>query len=456
MMRKSARCAKPDEERQMATILIKDALIVTMNGKRQVIEGDILIENDRIKQIGRTQGPADRIISAKGQVAIPGLVQGHVHLCQTLFRGQADDLALLDWLEQRIWPLEGAHDPESLYYSVLLGIGELFRGGTTAVIDMGTVHHTGAVFQAIADAGLRAVSGKCLMDWGEAVPASLRESTSPALQESVDLLEKWHNRENGRIKYAFTPRFAISCSEDLLCQVRELSCRYQVLVHTHAAENRVETALVRQERKMRNVVYFEHLGLAGPDLILAHCIWLNREELAILQKRQVKVVHCPSSNLKLGSGIARVSPMLGRGIPVSLGADGAPCNNNLDQFTEMRTAALIQKVRYGPQALPARQVFTMATLGGAQAMGLATEIGSLEVGKKADLALVDLRKLHCTPSAGDIYAQLVYQAYSSDVTLTMVDGRIVYEKGRLTTIRAREVIKQVNKLLPRVYQRAGI
>jgi 5-methylthioadenosine/S-adenosylhomocysteine deaminase len=441
----------------MASVLIKNAFIVTMNPERALVTGNLYIENDRIKAIGNIEKTADQVIDAGGQVVIPGLIQTHVHLCQTLFRGQADDLELLDWLKLRIWPLEGAHDPESVYYSALLGIGELFRGGTTAIIDMETVHHTEAAFEAIAEAGIRAISGKCMMDRNEGVPDSLLEKTEASLSESVALLEKWHGKCDGRLSYAFTPRFAVSCSEDLLKRVGELARKYQVKIHTHASENKGEIALVEQQHHMRNVQYFEHLGLANGDLILAHCIWLDDQEMALIQRNNVKVVHCPSSNLKLASGIAPIPEMIDRGIRVGLGADGAPCNNNLDQFTEMRAAALIQKPPHGPTAMPAWRVFEMATLNGAEVMSLSNDIGSLEPGKKADLVMIDLRKIHCMPFTGsNIYAQLVYQAKSSDVTLTMVDGRIVFKDGRLTTIDEQDVMGKADRIIRRVHSRAGL
>jgi 5-methylthioadenosine/S-adenosylhomocysteine deaminase len=441
----------------MASVLIKNAFIVTMNPERALVTGNLYIENDRIKAIGNIEKTAGQVIDAGGQVVIPGLIQTHIHLCQTLFRGQADDLELLDWLKLRIWPLEGAHDPESVYYSALLGIGELFRGGTTAIIDMETVHHTEAAFEAIAEAGIRAISGKCMMDRNEGVPDSLLEKTEASLSESVALLEKWHGKCDGRLSYAFTPRFAVSCSEDLLKRVGELARKYRVKIHSHASENKGEIALVEQQHHMRNVQYFEHLGLANGDLILAHCIWLDDQEMALIQRNNVKVVHCPSSNLKLASGIAPIPEMIDRGIRVGLGADGAPCNNNLDQFTEMRTAALIQKPPHGPTAMPAWRVFEMATLNGAEIMGLSNDIGSLEPGKKADLVMIDLRKIHCMPFTGsNIYAQLVYQAKSSDVTLTMVDGRIVFKDGRLTTIDEQDVMGKANRIIRRFHSRAGL
>jgi 5-methylthioadenosine/S-adenosylhomocysteine deaminase len=441
----------------MSSVIIKNAYIVTMNPKRELLEGNIYIENDRIVAIGAVERQADKVIDARGQAVIPGLIQTHIHLCQTLFRGQADDLELLDWLKLRIWPLEGAHDFESVYYSALLGIAELLRGGTTAIIDMETVHHTESAFEAIAQSGIRALSGKCMMDWGEGVPDSLREKTDVSLRERVDLLEKWHGKCDGRLRYAFSPRFAISCSEGLLKEVRKLSRQYEVKIHTHASENQAEIAVVENERHFRNILYFDHLEMADQDLILAHCIWLDGREMTIIQKNRVKVAHCPSCNLKLASGIARIPEMLERGIQVGIGADGAPCNNNLDQFTEMRTAALIQKPQHGPTVMPAWKVFEMATLNGAAVMGLSEEIGSLEPGKKADLVMVDLRKVHCIPYTGsNIYAQLVYQARNTDVTLTMVDGKIVFENNRLTTIEEQEVIRKAEQIIKRVYTRAGI
>ena len=436
-------------QKEPPSILFKDALIVTMNQHMEVLQGDLLVEGNRIKAIGQVDAKAQRVIDAREKVLIPGLIQAHVHLCQTIFRGQADDLELLDWLNTRILPLESAHDPESIYFSALLGIGEMFRAGTTAIIDMESVHHTESAFEAIIQSGMRAVSGKCMIDNGEGVPERLMEKTGDSLQESVGLLERWHGSGNGRLHYTFCPRFAVSCSEQLLLEVRDLAEKYGVRIHTHASENRNEVAIVRAERGMDNVAYLNHLGLTGDRLVLAHCIWVSEEEIDMLAHTRTNVVHCPSSNLKLASGFAPIPTMIERGINVSLGADGAPCNNNLDPFLEMRLAALIHKPRYGPASMPARKVLELATLGGARAMGLETEIGSLEVGKKADLVMINQDGLHCTPW-NDIYAQLVYQLKAGDVALTMVDGRIVYENGILSTIDRDEVIRQADVCLNRI------
>jgi len=443
----------------MATILIKNAQIVTMNGQEEIINGDILIENDLIKEIGPDieSNSADKIIEAAGHTVIPGFVQTHIHLCQTLFRGKGDDLELMDWLRKRIWPLEAAHDEDSIYYSAMLGIGELLESGTTTIVDMETVHYTDFAFQAIAKSGIRAVSGKVMMDKGSEVPAVLQEKTADSIQQSVDLLEKWDQFDGGRIKYAFSPRFVVSCTEDLLKEVKVLSDRYNVHVHTHASENKTEIKIVQEETGMRNVVYLDHLGLANERLILAHCIWLDEEEKRIIQEKGVHVSHCPGSNLKLASGIADTPDLLCNHASVSLGADGAPCNNNLDMFNEMRLAALIQKPIHGPTVMDARTVFRMATIGGAKAVGLEKEIGSIEVGKKADIAILDLQNFHTYPSYDvDPISRIVYSATRADVVTTIIDGRIVMENKIMRTIDKPLILKEADSSIKRLLKKTNI
>lgn len=443
----------------MKKTIIKNAIIVTMNKARQIIKGDVLFEGDRIQRIGdNLEDPGAAVLDATGKVLIPGLIQTHIHLTQTLFRGQADDLELLDWLKERVWPLEGAHTPESNYVSAKLGLAELIKGGTTSIIDMGTVNHTDSIFQAIEESGLRAIAGKCMMDYGRGVPATLMEDTTASINESVRLLKKWHGKANNRIQYAFAPRFVVSCTEALLTRVRDLSREYGVMVHTHASENRGEIDLVRRDRGMENVHYLHHLGLTGEDLILAHCIWLDWEEMKILADTGTKIAHCPNSNLKLASGIAKIPELLEMGAAVSLAADGAPCNNNLDIFQEMRSVALIQKARLlSPTVMKAHQVFELATLGGARVMGREKDLGSIEVGKKADLVLVDLDRIHCSPGEEtDIISRLVYSAQASDVDTTIIDGKILMENRKLTTLEERNIINDANRLIHEQIKRGSI
>ncbi|MFC5532398.1 5'-deoxyadenosine deaminase [Cohnella yongneupensis] len=441
----------------MATKLIRNAVIMTMNASNDVVSGDVLIQDDVIARVGgQIDVPADFVIDAGGKVLLPGFVQTHIHLCQTLFRGRADDLALIDWLRERIWPLEAAHDEESVYYSALLGLGELIRSGTTTILDMETVHHTDAAFRAIEESGMRALSGKVMMDHGTEVPLALQEKTSDSLQQSVDLLERWHGAANGRIQYAFCPRFVVSCTEDLLVGVRDLAEHYGVMVHTHASENQGEIAMVEAERGMRNVVYLDHIGLARPNLILAHSIWLSDEEKRIIRDRGVKVTHCPGSNLKLASGVAQVPELLQAGIKVGIGADGAPCNNNLDMFQEMRLTAFIQKVKHGPTVMDARTVLRMATMGGAEVLGMSHLIGSVEVGKKADLQLLDLEDFHVYPSYdADMFSRVVYAATRGDVDTVLIDGEMVMSEKVVRTIDRKRVLRQSDQSLRALLSRIG-
>lgn len=442
----------------MDSLLIKNAQIITMNEQNDIFTGDIFIKDDLIEAIGlNLQNPAEKIIDASSRTIIPGFVQTHIHLCQTLFRGRGDDLELLDWLKKRIWPLEASHDGESVFYSAMLGIGELIQSGTTTIVDMETVRHTDFAFQAIAASGIRALSGKVMMDRGFDVPSGLKEKTESSIQESVDLLEKWNLHDNGRIRYAFSPRFVISCTEQLLKEVRELSFKHDVKVHTHASENQEEIKVVLEETGMRNIVYLDHLGLANERLILAHCVWLDDNEKRIIKERGVHVSHCPGSNLKLASGVADTKGLLDMNVSLSLGADGAPCNNNLDMFNEMRLAALLQKPIHGPAAMDAKTVFQMATIGGAKAVGLEKEIGSLEVGKKADMVILNLNQFHTYPSQdSDPISRIVYSAGRGDVETTIINGKIVMENRIMKTLDKEMILREANNSIHRLLKRAAL
>jgi len=436
------------------SILIKNAQIVTVDEKDVCLNGDLLVEDGRIKEIGSVNAQADIVIDASGRTVIPGFVQTHIHLCQTLFRGWADDLELIDWLKQRVWPMEAAHTKESLYASACLGIAELIRGGTTAALTMETVNHTEAVFEAVERSGFRATVGKCMMDRGEEAPKELIEDRNKSIKESLKLLDRWHNRAGGRIRYAFAPRFALSCSRELLEEVAELAREHQVMIHTHASENRDEIRLVEQETGQRNIQYLAAVGIAGGHVGLAHCVWVDENEMQILAETGSHVLHCPSSNLKLASGIAPIAEMLERGIQVSLGADGAPCNNRLDMFTEMRAAALLQKVRFGSRALPARAALRLATVEGARALGLENEIGSISAGKRADLCILNLNRLHTTPHPDPI-STIVFAAEMDNVETVIIDGRIVMRDGSLLTLNEEEVRAVAEEQSRALAQRAG-
>src|SRR5437870_5868382 len=247
------------------SLLIKGATVITVDGENNIFIGDVFVEDGRIVALDASligaEYKAAEVIEARGRILLPGFVQTHIHLCQTLFRGAADDLSLIDWLTKRIWPMEAAHTVESVFASARLGIAELIRGGATCALTMESVRHTDAVFTAVQESGFRATVGKCMMDKGGAVPAELLEQTDASIAESLALLERWHGRADGRIRYCFAPRFAVSCTRELLERVARLSRERGVMVHTHASENRDEIEMVERETGYRNIEYLQECGL---------------------------------------------------------------------------------------------------------------------------------------------------------------------------------------------------
>jgi 5-methylthioadenosine/S-adenosylhomocysteine deaminase len=439
------------------SLLIRNGLIITMNDRLDIVDGDVSIQDGRIAAIGTDlPGRHAKTIDARGGFVLPGLIQTHIHLCQTLFRGYADDRPLMDWLRQRVWPMEAAHTPSTLRAAARLATTELLTTGTTAVLTMETVHDTDAVLEAVAESGLRATVGKCMMDSSREAPDRLQEPTRTSIDESLSLRKRWHGAAHGRIHTAFAPRFAVSCSRELLEIVASLSAEQHALVHTHASESREEIAIVRElSGGLNNLEYLADVRLASPRLCVAHCVWADDSEQTLLAEHDVKVMHCPGSNLKLGSGIAPIVEMRKKGITVSLGADGGACNNRLDMFEEMRLAAVLQAVRHQPGVLRARDVVWMATRAGARTLGIEHEVGSVEVGKRADVIVVDRERMHQTPGP-DPYSTLVYAARGTDVTTTIVDGELLVEHGRPLRVDPAEVIAEARKAARELALRARL
>ncbi|UJR81653.1 5'-deoxyadenosine deaminase [Sandaracinus amylolyticus] len=451
-------------------VIIRGGTVITMDPERRVLRADVLVRGDRIVAIeprGRI-GTAARVVDADGCVVVPGFVQAHVHLCQALFRGMADDLPLMDWLRRRIWPLEAAHDEASLRASARLGLAEMMRAGTTTILDIGTVHHEDVVFEAMAESGMRGFSGKAMMDRGQGVPKGLRETTRESLRESERLAAKWHGAESGRLGYAFGPRFILSCSEGLLRETATLARDKGARIHSHASEHKGERDEVRKILGKDDVDVLAGWGIAGPDVILAHGVQLGRAQMKRMAERGTRIAHCPSANLKLASGIADVVAMREAGLVVGIGADGAPCNNRMDPFTELRQAALLAKVRReDAAALAPIDALAMLTIDGAKALGIDGQVGSIEIGKKADVAVVRLDGLHCEPlptgepyedgaAGGDPVARLVYSATASDVTDVLIDGRAVVRGGALRTLEEGAVREEARREALRLRKRAEI
>jgi 5-methylthioadenosine/S-adenosylhomocysteine deaminase len=432
---------------------ISNALIVTQDDNRQILYGHLRIQAGQIAEItdSHRRIPAGaHVHNADGLAILPGLIQPHIHLCQTLFRNMADNLELLDWLSERIWPYEAAHTHETLTLSAQLGIHELLASGTTCILDMGTIRHTEAICEVVRDSGIRASVGKCLMNHPETCPPYLIEDTASALNEAMALHSRWNESCNGRLRISYAPRFVVSCTEDLLTRVAEIAHTQQALIHTHSSENRKEIELVHRMTGMDNAAYLHHIGLMSERLVLAHCVWLSEQETALIRDTGSHVTHCPGSNLKLASGFAPIPHLLAQGINVALAADGAPCNNSLDLFNEMRLAALIHKPAHGPRSMPASLVLDMATRNGAKALNWFDRIGSLEVGKQADLFAVNLWNRHNLmppptaelPTLEQVASALVYASGPADVAWTLVDGEQVAAGGRALKIPAEALSRE--------------
>lgn len=437
-----------------------------MNAAREVLEADVLVEKGGISRIGRDLAPAlpdlapAERLDARGLTMIPGLVQTHIHLCQTLFRGLADDLSLIDWLRTRIWPFEGALSHETLRVSADLGLAELARGGTTTILDMGTVHHTDAVGEAVVHSGLRAWIGKAMMDEGDGVPPSLAETAEDSIRESLALAARWDGAAEGRIRYAFCPRFAFSCSRRLLGEVGEILSSGPWLLHTHANETVWEVEESARRWGTTNVGYLDGARLTGRRAVFAHGVHLADEERALLARTDTCVTHCPSSNLKLASGIADVPALWEAGVRVGLGADGAPANNSLDGFREMRLAALLAKPRRGPTAVPAERALALATIDGARVLGIEKETGSIEEGKAADLVLLDLGgPEHGAggPAAArlgaNVHSRIVYAASRDDVRYVFAAGELLVDRGRLLRYGREELGRRAGEALADIEKR---
>lgn len=429
------------------TILIKNAFILNPNNfenKKQ----SLLIKDDFIAEISDDieDSKADKIIDAEGKILLPGLVNTHTHLSMTLFRGLADDLSLDSWLNDHIWPMEANLNGEYCYIGALLAAVELIKSGTTTLSDM--YFYMEDVARAIDDAGLRAVLSYGMIDFGDA------ERRQAEIEQNLTLFKNCNGMADGRIKVFFGPHSPYTASEELLIKVRELADEYNMGIHIHVSETQKEIDDVLAEKGLRPFEYLEKIGFLGPDVLAAHCVWLSDEEIEIIKKHDVKVSHNPCSNMKLASGVSPVSKMIDKGICVSIGTDGASSNNNLDLIEELKTASLLQKVStLDPKVLSSDEAIEMATIKGAEALGLDSEIGSVEVGKKADLILIDTNSANMVPDSSSLSSNVIYSANGSNVDTTICNGKILMENKKLTTLdeqeiyaKAKQAIKELKEL----------
>ena len=430
------------------TILIKNASILNpvkeFKGKK-----DVLIKNDLIFEINDeiSDNNVDKVIDATDKILLPGFVNTHTHLSMTLFRGLADDLALDEWLNDNIWPMEANLNGNYCYIGALLGAVELIKSGTTTFSDM--YFYMEDVAKAVEESGIRAALSYGMIDFAD------EEKRKAEIEKNMRLFKNCHNTADGRIKVFFGPHSPYTASEELLKEVRKLADENDIKIHIHVSETQKEINDVSSEKGLRPFEYLDSIGFLGPDVVCAHSVWLSDEEIEIIKKHDVKISHNPCSNMKLASGIAPVSKLLENDICVAIGTDGASSNNNLDIIEELKTASLLQKVStLDPKVLTSDEAIAMGTINGAKALGLDDEIGSIEVGKKADLILIDTNNANMVPDSSKLSSNVIYSANGSNVDTTICNGVILMENKKLTTLdedeiyqKAREAIDQLKKAI---------
>ncbi|MCK9222078.1 MAG: amidohydrolase [Limnochordia bacterium] len=418
--------------------LITNAKIITCDKVQRVYtQGDIHIKDGVIADLGaHLTLPGINAFDAQGLVALPGLINGHTHAGMTLLRGLKDDVDLWEWLNSYIWPAESCMEPEDIYWGSLLACIEMLKAGVTTFVDM--YFHEGETARAVEEIGIRAYLCRGIIEG--------RDQGAAGLEETNALLARWHNGAAGRIKITLGPHAPYTCSIPFLRRIRDFAIGQDLPVHIHVAETKQEVEKSQRAYGFTPVAMLKRAGLLDPriQLIAAHCVHLTTEDIRLMKEAGVGVVHCLGSNLKLGSGIAPVIELLNAGVKVCYGTDGAASNNNLDIIREMRLAALIHNGISGkPGILPASQIISMAT-NHAAAILKRPDLGSLEIGKRADIVLLDTSGCHWYPRE-DAVSSLIYSGSWADVDTVLVNGEFVVHKGKVLTVNEEEVKAQIEK-----------
>lgn len=444
----------------MSQLYIKNAYVITMNGNREVYtKGGVLIQDNLIQAVGKIDEQlleaSCEIYDAKGKILMPGLVNTHVHLSQQLGRGIADDVTLLTWLRERIWPYESSFDYEDSLISSTACCVEMIKSGVTTFLEAGG-QYVDAMVKAVETTGLRACLAKSVMDTGEGLPKPWQKTCEEELATQVDLYEKYHNTCNERIKIWFGLRTIFNNSDTLIQKTKALADHYQTGIHMHIAEISDEIDFARTKAGYSTVEHLHHLGVLGPNLLAVHTVWLTQREIDLFRLYDVKVSHNPAAAMKVVLGFASVPEMLHKGIPVSIGTDGAPSNNRMDMMRDMYLTALIHKGRtLNPEVLYAEQVLEMATLNGAKCALLEDYIGSLEVGKKADMILLNPNTLHSLPLHNPI-GNIVYAMTSENVDSTICDGRWLMKEREIMVLDEALLIEQVKQQARKISEKVGL
>ena len=400
----------------MADLIINGGKVLTMDGN-VIDKGTVVVDNGLITYVGKvTKEKAEKVIYARGCVVMPGLVNAHTHVPMTLFRGIADGLSYAEWMK-KIQTAETKLTPSDVRSGAYLGILEMIRSGTTTFADM--YFHEDEVAQVVEETGIRAALGYGMIE-------GLNEDADTKLKSREKFGKKWNGAADGRITTMYAPHSAASCSKEFLLKVKELAQSDNSRVHIHVLETEDELKTMKKRYGMCSVNLLNSIGMLGPSVLAAHCIWLSDDDIDILKEKEVNVVHCPSSNMALGTGVSPVPKMLGKGMNVALGTDGAASGSSLDMWKEMRCTSLLHRLK-DPQAMPSSKVLEMATINGAQALGI--KAGVLAPGWLADIIIVDINKPQFTSM--DLSSALVNGAAGCDVSTTIVGGRILMEEHRV-------------------------
>ncbi len=420
-------------------ILIKNITLVPMDGKEEVIENtNIYIEDDKITHIGelRENIKVDRIINGKNKIAMPGLINAHTHIGMSLLRNFADDLPLHEWLTQKIWPTEANLKAEDVYWGSLLSMVEMIQSGTTTFCDM--YFFMDKVGKGLEEIGMRGVLTRGLIEE--------QGQNAEKLLDTKNLYNNWHGKGNGRIKVMVAPHAPYTCSSKFLGEIMDLAKELDTGVHIHLSETEKEVKDSFEKWGKSPIEYVYDLGLFDFHTVAAHCVHVDNKDIDIMKSNNVNPVNNPSSNLKLASGFAPVDKMLKSGINVALGTDGSSSNNNLNMFEEIHLASIINKaVNKDAVSVPAIDALKMATINGAKALDWNKEIGSIEIGKKADIILIDINKPHLYP-IHNIISLLAYSAQGSDVDTVIVDGKILMENREMKTVDMEKIMYNTEKI----------
>lgn len=451
------------------SILIKNGYVLTLDKKRRIIaDGAVFVQEGRIASIGRTSELSDEkaeiVLDANNMIVMPGLIDTHVHLAQALIRGCADDVSLVDWLKRYVWVLQGNFTEADGKVSAELCMAEMIRTGTTSFVEcmIHTRYGFNGIAEAVEKAGLRAALSKIVMDStgyadsDDIMYPGMIENRAACLDETDRMHAKWHSKAEGRLQVWYGLRSLGAVTPDLFREVVRLSREKDTRMTMHLGEVVDDLRYVKDNFGMTLTEFTQDMGLLGPDIVFAHGIHFDDADLNRLAVTQSNVSHCPSSNMKLASGFARVPEMIEMGVPVSLGCDGGPSNNTYDMIREMRMAALIHKARVDdPLVVPAEEAIEMATLGGAKAMGIAEEVGSLESGKLADIILVDMKHLGLTPNSNPV-SNLVYSGSGHAVDTVIVNGRVLMMNKNLLTLDEETVMQKAVEHSQALLERADI